>query len=402
MIIAVKCPSCYANLRIPDDVEFVNCEFCGTTIKVRDVIRIETDYDVPEWLKIADNAYKGENYEEAYEYYNMVLEKESFRCNAWIGKGLSAGRLSEESELRFDEMIQLVNYGLGITEEKNKEAERVAAKKEMLSILQDYFSRVRKDKFDDKSDFDDYAKDNSPFVKGCEKAYKDFFTNDMTFTKFYCEVLRNFLQKNYESDGESRTLIQLKEPQKTEYLNKLRTLENWLKMMDSTYISFDDSERKNKTVKLIVTGSALILIVLIAVFGFKYFQKISDENKAKVTEERTTSSNKLPAKDYEIISKSAKNKKIIYTILTETESLDNVKDYADAIIKKDESQALTITIYFLSNRAEASELGGKDIPLNKNQDQMPDSFSARVKFTKGKNKKELHYYSNSKLISETY
>jgi len=130
MIIAVKCPSCSANLQIPDDVEFVTCEYCETSIKVRDYIRVETDYDVPEWIKIADNAYKGENYEEAYEYYNMVLEKESFRANAWIGKGISAGRLSEENELRFDEMLQLVTYGLSITDEKKKNEETAAAKKE--------------------------------------------------------------------------------------------------------------------------------------------------------------------------------------------------------------------------------------------------------------------------------
>ncbi|MBN8570600.1 MAG: hypothetical protein J0M18_13305 [Ignavibacteria bacterium] len=401
MIIAVKCPSCNANLQIPDDVEFVTCEYCDTSIKVRDYIRVETDYDVPEWIKIADNAYKGENYEEAYEYYNMVLEKESFRANAWIGKGLSAGRLSEENELRFDEMLQLVTYGLSITDEKKKNEETAAARKEIISILQDYFAKFRKDKFDSKYDFDNYISDNGGFVKACSKSFDSFFSKDIVFTKFYCLVLRNFLYKSYEYGAETRTLIEIPEPRKSEYRNKLRELESGLKALDKNYITFEESERKSNLKKIIVTGSAILLIALIVLFGVNYFKKVAAENKVKLSE-NTNESTKLPAAGYEIINKSVKNKKIIYTLFTETTSLDEVKKYADVLITRDEAQAQSITIYFLSDKSEADKFAGKDIPLNKNQKQMPDSFSARVKFTKGKDLKELHYYEKSKLTSETY
>lgn len=401
MIIAVKCPSCSANLQIPDDVEFVSCEYCETSIKVRDVVRIETDYDVPEWIKIADNAYKGENCEEAYEYYNMVLEKESFRANAWIGKGLSAGRLSEENELRFDEMLQLVTYGLSITDEKKKNEETAAAKKEILSILQDYFAKFRKDKFDSKYDFDEYVNENGGFVKACSKSFDSFYSNDIVFTKFYCLVLRNFLYKSYEYGAETRTLIEIPEPRKSEYRNKLKELESGLKALDKNYITLEESERKNSLKKIIVTGSAILLIAVIVLFGINYFKKVSAENKVKLSE-NTNESTKLPAAGYEIINKSVKNKKIIYTLYTETESLSDIMKYADVLITRDEGLAQSITVYFLSDKSEADKFAGKDIPLNKNQKQMPDSFSARVKFTKGKDLKELHYYEKSKLTSETY
>ncbi len=401
MIIAVKCPSCNANLQIPDDVEFVTCEYCDTSIKVRDYIRVETDYDVPEWIKIADNAYKGENYEEAYEYYNMVLEKESFRANAWIGKGLSAGRLSEENELRFDEMLQLVTYGLSITDDKKKNEETAAARKEILSILQEHFAKFRKDKFDSKYDFDEYVSENGGFVKACSKSFDSFFSKDIVFTKFYCLVLRNFLYKSYEYGAETRTLIEILEPRRSEYRNKLRELESGLKALDKNYITFEESERKSNLKKIIVTGSAILLIALIVLFGVNYFKKVAAENKVKLSE-NTNESTKLPAAGYEIINKSVKNKKIIYTLFTETTSLDEVKKYADVLITRDEAQAQSITIYFLSDKSEADKFAGKDIPLNKNQKQMPDSFSARVKFTKGKDLKELHYYEKSKLTSETY
>jgi len=401
MIIAVKCPSCNANLNIPDDVEFVICEYCETSIKVRDVVRIETDYDVPEWIKIADNAYRGRNFEEAYEYYNMVLEKESYRANAWIGKGLSAGRLSEENELRFDEMIQLITYGLSITDEKKKNDEARAAKKEILSILQDYFANFRKDKFDSKYEFGEYISENGDFVNACSKSFENFFPKDIVFTKFYCLVLRNFLYKSYEYGAETRTLIEIPEPRKSEYRNKLRELESTLKALDNSYVTFDESERKSNLRKIIVTVSAILLIAFIVLFGINYFKKVAAENKVKLAE-NTNESTKLPAAGYEIINKSVKNKKIIYTLFTETTSLDEIKKYADVLITRDEEQAQSITVYFLSDRAEADKFAGKDIPLNKNQKSMPDSFSARIKFTKGKDLKELHYYEKSKLTSETY
>lgn len=402
MIIAVKCPSCSANLQIPDDVEFVSCEYCETSIKVRDVVRIETDYDVPEWIKIADNAYKGKNYEEAYEYYNMVLEKEAFRANAWIGKGFSAGRLSDDNDARFDEMNHLVTYGLSITDEKKKAEETKYVKKEILSILQDYFSNIRKDKFDSKYDFDEYVNEGRPFVEACGKSYQSFFLNDIIFTKFYCLVLRNFLYRSFEYGAESRTVIEISEPRKTEYRNKLRELERELKALDKNYVTLDEFERKTKTAKLIITGAAILLIGLIIIFGINYFIKIADENKIKTATVNNNANTKLPDTGYEIVSKSVKNKKIIYTIYTETESLSDIKNYADGLIKKDEEVALTMTVNFFSNKAEATELGGKEIALKKNQSSAPEYFSASVKYTKGKPQKELYYYDNSKLVSEKY
>jgi hypothetical protein len=402
MIIAVKCPSCSANLQIPDDVEFVTCEYCDTSIKVRDYIRVETDYDVPEWIKIADNAYRGRNYEEAYEYYNMVLEKEAFRANAWIGKGYSAGRLSEENEMRFDEMIQLVTYGLSITDEKKRNEETIAARKEIISILQDYFSGFRKDKFDSKYEFDEYISENGGFVNACSKSYSSFFTNDIIFTKFYCLVLRNFLYKSYEYGAETRTLIEIPEPRKSEYRNKLRELENGMKALDKNYVTFEEIERKRKFKKYTISFVAISVTAAIVIFAVSYFVTLSKEGKTKPVIEQTSPVIKPPGADYEIINKSVKNKKIIYTIYTETESLSDIKNYTDILVKRDEEVAQNITIYFISDKNDADKLAGKDISLNAKQKSMPNSFSARVKFTKGKDLKELHYYEKGKLTSETY
>lgn len=408
MIIAVKCPSCNANLEVPDDAEFVTCEYCHTVTKVRDIIRVETDYDVPEWLKIADNAYKGDNYDEAYEYYNMVLEKETNHSDAWVGKGLAAGRLSDEYNPRFDEMMQLVSYGLNMKENpdktgkvRDKDEQRTFAKKEMFEILQSYFSDFKKDKFDDKSDFDDYIKERKQFVEGCFKCSDNFYQKDVPFTKFFAEVLRNLLQVNYEFDGENRTKIEINDPLKSKYANKLREIETGLDSIDKNYVTLDEEKRKKLIKKIIITGSAILITAIIVIFAVKFFMNAASKDKAKVTNEEIKPNN-IPSPDYQIVGKSNKNKKIIYTIYTETSSLNEIQKYADALVGRDEAQALTITIYFLSNKAEATEFGGKDIPLKNTNKSMPEYFSARVKYTKGKDLKELNYYDKSNLTSETY
>lgn len=401
MLIAVKCPSCNSNLQVPDDAEFVTCEYCQTVTKVRDIIRVETDYDVPEWLKIADNAYRGDNYDEAYQYYNMVLEKETNHSDAWIGKGLAAGRLSEESEPRFDEMLQLVSYGLNMKDSKNTDEQRAFAKKEMWDILQSYFTEYKKDRFDYKSDFDDYIKERRPFAQACFKCYDTYFSKDALYTKFFADVLKNFLYTGYVYDSDNRIKIEISEPLKTEYKNKLRALESELKAIDKSYVTYDEAKTKGTVKRLIITGSAILITALFVYYAVGYIKAALNKDKAKVTNEEIKPNN-TPSVDYAIVGKSSKNKKIVYTIYTETTSLSDIQKFADGLISRDEGEAQSITIYFLSDKSEASGLAGKEISLKNTDKSMPDSFSARVKYTKGKDLKELHYYEKSKLTSETY
>lgn len=401
MIIAVKCPSCNANLQIPDDVEFVNCEYCDTSIKVREIVRVETDYDVPEWIKIADNAYKGKNYDQAYDYYNMVLEKESYRSNAWIGKGLAAGRLSDNYELRFEEMNQLVKYGISISDEKKKEEELTNAKREILSMLQDYFKNIKRDVFSSADEFDEYINNCKPFIDACETSYQNFFVNDLTFIRFYSTALRSQVSKNFINAAETRSTIEIRDPLRRDYRIKLRELEKEIKMSDGKYVTFEEFERKTKIAKMIISGAAVLLIIFLIISGVNYFTKISNQNKLKASQENTVN-NQQSETGYEVINKSLKNKKIIYTVYSETDNLLDIQKYADALIERDKNQSDMITLYFLSDKDEANNLGGKDIQLKSTDKNMPNSFSARVKYTKGKAAKELSYYSKNKLTAETY
>lgn len=54
-------------------------------------------------LEMAQLAYRGKNYDEAYKKYSQVLENEFDNEKAWIGKGLSAGQRSGVDNPSFDE-----------------------------------------------------------------------------------------------------------------------------------------------------------------------------------------------------------------------------------------------------------------------------------------------------------
>ncbi|MER3127557.1 tetratricopeptide repeat protein, partial [Bacillus pumilus] len=136
---ATACPNCGANIEVGDLAEFEKCNYCGTNVKVREIIRYEQNYDIAEWFKIADVAYKAGNYEEAYEYYNKILEEESIHAKAWIGKGLSAGRLSEPEEQRLYEMYTLISQGYeNIKDKKSFEFKKTLINEVYIIINKNY------------------------------------------------------------------------------------------------------------------------------------------------------------------------------------------------------------------------------------------------------------------------
>ncbi|MCB0722544.1 MAG: hypothetical protein KDC42_09580 [Ignavibacteriae bacterium] len=92
-IIAVKCPSCGASLNVPDDKDFVKCEFCESTVRVREAVRLYTEADIPDWLILADSAMKMNKVSEGLHYYIKVLEVDAKVARAWLGRAEGTGKL---------------------------------------------------------------------------------------------------------------------------------------------------------------------------------------------------------------------------------------------------------------------------------------------------------------------
>ena len=117
-----KCPSCFGELQVPDNKDFVICMYCGANVKVRDSIKIVYDANVPNWFKIAYNALDAGNYEEAYEYFNKILEIDSNFSAAWSGKAMATGAMTTLNNNRINEMINYFKNSINSeTDEKSKQ-----------------------------------------------------------------------------------------------------------------------------------------------------------------------------------------------------------------------------------------------------------------------------------------
>lgn len=98
--VLAKCPSCSGDLQVPDDKDFIICMYCGSTIKVRDAIRISVESNLPNLIKLIEEAIKNQNYPETYEYCNRVLENDITNYLVWYYKGTVISRIAEPYNLR--------------------------------------------------------------------------------------------------------------------------------------------------------------------------------------------------------------------------------------------------------------------------------------------------------------
>jgi hypothetical protein len=124
--VAAKCPSCQGELQIPDDKDFVKCMYCGVEVKVRDAMKISLDVHVPNLLRLGNEALNSANYEEAYNYFNKVLEVEINNYDAWYGKG--ASMWTTWTNVRATEMLSCFDTCL-----QNCPEEKIVEYKEKIS-----------------------------------------------------------------------------------------------------------------------------------------------------------------------------------------------------------------------------------------------------------------------------
>ncbi len=106
-LVEIICSNCGATAPVPADGSMVKCMFCGTSIQF---IKPKSDKgdanpQVESLLTLAESANEAENYEEAYSYYNRVLEIDATHPKAWLGKGLSAVWQSTLAKSRTSEML---------------------------------------------------------------------------------------------------------------------------------------------------------------------------------------------------------------------------------------------------------------------------------------------------------
>jgi tetratricopeptide (TPR) repeat protein len=87
--VPAKCPSCNGDLQIPDDREFVKCMYCGVDIKVREVLNLRYDVNIPNLLKLGNSLIEAGNTKKAIDTFNKILENAAENYEAWFGLGFA-------------------------------------------------------------------------------------------------------------------------------------------------------------------------------------------------------------------------------------------------------------------------------------------------------------------------
>lgn len=129
MFIAAKCPACGGDLEVPEEKDFVECEYCGTDVKVREVINVKVENNLPQLLKLASYSASAGNYNEAYYYYSNALELEAKNSEAWLGKAEALTHIAAfQNLLEPNEILSYFKNALDNTpeQEKRKTAIKIA------------------------------------------------------------------------------------------------------------------------------------------------------------------------------------------------------------------------------------------------------------------------------------
>jgi len=118
--IPAVCPKCGGELRVPSNLDVCKCMYCGIEIILNRTNDSNTKALIENLLKLAREAEKVGNYQEAYNYFSLILEKDSENRYGWLGKAFSTGRLSTLNNYRIIEAISYFDKGFLIDNEINK------------------------------------------------------------------------------------------------------------------------------------------------------------------------------------------------------------------------------------------------------------------------------------------
>ncbi|MCX6158794.1 MAG: hypothetical protein NTY74_12520 [Ignavibacteriae bacterium] len=139
--ILAKCPSCKGELHIPDDKDIIICMYCGTNIEVREAIRKSLNTNNTNLMKLIEEAIKNQNFTEAYEYCNKLLETDFANYLVWYYKAIVISRLAVENNLRIDETKSCFENALKYTPE-TKQNDIRGKIKEILYVISEYLYKL--------------------------------------------------------------------------------------------------------------------------------------------------------------------------------------------------------------------------------------------------------------------
>jgi tetratricopeptide (TPR) repeat protein len=136
----VKCSSCGATQEIEKDQD---CNYCGTPIKFKAALKLYNDTlkgDLGNFLIMAETALDGDDYKEAINYYNKILEKEINYADAWLGKANAMIYTSKIGDIKMKEALTYWKNSVKFS--KNKDSMKLRVGKEINSVINSFFPNI--------------------------------------------------------------------------------------------------------------------------------------------------------------------------------------------------------------------------------------------------------------------
>jgi len=143
-------------------------------------------------LELAQIAFDGENYSEAYDKYSKVLENDFNNVDGWQGKGLSAAYNSDLNSIKFKECILCVNKAIKLGVDENR---KLIISLHMLNAARNFIEKINDSVYDILN-----LKQNKPMSTGqlySIKKFEDVSDSYATYNKHwdYFEKTLNFMSE---------------------------------------------------------------------------------------------------------------------------------------------------------------------------------------------------------------
>jgi tetratricopeptide (TPR) repeat protein len=304
--VAAKCPSCQGELQVPDDKDFVKCMYCGVEVKIREAIKITLDGNIPNLMKLANDSLKSGNNEEAYNYYNKILEYDINNYEAWFGKAISASMVSTLANPRNQEMLNYFDNAIKHYDKNDVDNYKILISQKVLDFCASYFE-VAKDHLNNfitvNNSWPEYLAQCLDLISVLEYASTNYNSKDTNIIKWIISICKDNLSvKIYHDDvlvGNSYRRVQMtkkvSEKHKVELQKKNKNAKDkWKKIIQDDLDKIKKNDLKNwenydnwvKETSIIKSKNSKMLQIiclpsLIYLFVFVYFIAVSTDNSIK-------------------------------------------------------------------------------------------------------------------------
>ena len=131
----LSCPSCGANLELPETLDVAHCMYCGGKIILRDEKALDEMVNLDRFVDLARRALDARNYDEALNYSNKILEINTKHIEAWIIKAEAVFMQTTSADDKYETAIQYLKIASDIDSADN----RVEAARTKIRALYVYF-----------------------------------------------------------------------------------------------------------------------------------------------------------------------------------------------------------------------------------------------------------------------